>query len=303
MQLVSRAILGVLGSAKNAQAASASGGMLGTVLPSRVFGSIAPGVDFLRIRKTTQLYHGMKADYGTSLMVDGRAHSRIDGGSYAQTPGTINLKQPGQIHRDLHRESPCTYQLVSFDAALVESSRLALDYGLQGRLADVQVDPRDERTSALRRLHEMILASTTDRFSLDVAITEAVAAFTSFLETAQRSTRLRPSVRRARDFLLEHIAEKVTLDALADHARTDKFHLCREFSREFGLPPYAFLTRARIARACMLLRRGVRASDVAERVGFCDQSQMHRHFVRVVGCTPGTYAGERGRSARLLRHS
>jgi AraC-like DNA-binding protein len=25
-------------------------------------------------------------------------------------------------------------------------------------------------------------------------------------------------------------------------------------------------------------------------VGFCDQSQMHRHFVRIVGCTPGAYA-------------
>jgi AraC-like DNA-binding protein len=271
------------------------------LLPSRVFGSVVPGVDFLRIQKTTQLYHGMKTDYGVSLMVDGRAHSRIDGGSYAQTPGTINLKQPGQIHRDLHRESPCTYQLVSFDAALVESSRLALGNRLHGRLVEVQIDPGDERTGPLRRLHQMILAGTADRFSLDVAVTEAVAAFTSFLGTTERSTRLRPSVRRARDFLLDHIAEKVTLDDLADHARTDKFHLCREFSRELGLPPYAFLTRARIARACILLRSGVPAPDVAVRVGFCDQSQMHRHFVRVVGCTPGTYARERSDRSRRGR--
>ena len=44
-------------------------------------------------------------------------------------------------------------------------------------------------------------------------------------------TRLRPNLRRAREFLLDHLADKVTLDDLADHARTDKFHLCREFSR------------------------------------------------------------------------
>jgi AraC-like DNA-binding protein len=137
----------------------------------------------------------------------------------------------------------------------------------------------------------MVLSESTDRFALDVAITEALTAFTSCLGgTRAPNAGLRPSVRRARDFLLDHLAEEVTLDAVAEHARADKFHLCRAFSRELGFPPYAFLTQARIARARMLLRRGVRASDVAQLVGFCDQSQMHRHFVRIVGCTPGAYA-------------
>ncbi|MBK7400698.1 MAG: helix-turn-helix transcriptional regulator [Myxococcales bacterium] len=258
---------------------------------TRLHGSLAPGVDFLRIRKTTQLYRGMKAHYGVSFTLDGSASSTIDGDSYTQTPGTLNLKQPGQLHRDLHRESPGTYQLVSFDAALIEASRLAMDHGLHGRLADVQVHPRDDRLAPLRRLHDVILAGAADRFVVDVAVTEAVATFTSFLTASPRSPRLRPSVRRAREFLLANLAEKITLDDLADHARTDKYHLCRAFSRELGMPPYAFLTRARIARACILLRRGAAASDVAPRVGFCDQSQLHRHFVRVVGCTPGAYRG------------
>src|SRR5690606_37034945 len=88
--------------------------------------------------------------------------------------------------------------------------------------------------------------------------------------------------------------------SVADYARTDKFHLCREFSREFGLPPYAFLTQARVVRASILLRRSMAPSDVASRVGFCDQSQMHRHFVRIVGCTPGIYAGTRMRKHFVL---
>ena len=131
-----------------------------------------------------------------------------------------------------------------------------------------------------------------------VTSTRDPALRTSFLDAAPRRTEpgFGPTVRRARAFLMEHVADKVTLDDLADHARTDKFHLCREFSRVLGLPPYAFLTRARIARACILLRGGVAPSEVAARVGFCDQSQLHRHFVRVVGCTPGTYAGSRRRA-------
>jgi AraC-like DNA-binding protein len=166
-----------------------------------------------------------------------------------------------------------------------------------GLLKSDAVDPNDERVRPLRRLHEMVLSRSTDRFALDVAITEALTAFTSFLGGTRASNAgLRPSVRRARDFLLDHVAEEVTLDAVAEHARADKFHLCRAFSRELGFPPYAFLTQARIARARVLLRNGVSPSEVSQLVGFCDQSQMHRHFVRIVGCTPGAYARMGGRA-------
>ncbi len=253
--------------------------------------SIRPGVRCLRIHKTTELYRGMKAQHGVSLTCSGRTLSRIDGVERVQTPGTLGLAEPGQVHQNLCREAPGTFQFLAFDAELVEEGRSALDRGLHGSLAAHDVDPHDDRARPLLRLHDLVLIGATDRFALDVAITEAVTAFASLLGPRPAPiSGLRPSVRRARKFLLDHLAEDVTLDALADHARADKFHLCRAFSRELGFPPYAFLTRARIVRAQLLLRRGVRPAEVAPLVGFCDQSQMHRHFVRIVGCTPGTYA-------------
>jgi AraC-like DNA-binding protein len=264
------------------------------VLPGSSTRSVGPGVACLRVQKTTQLYRGMKAHYGVSLTCGGRSVSRVDGRERVQTPGTLGLAQPGQVHCNVRRDGAGAFQFLSFDAWLVDDARSALDHGLHGCLGTDEVDPRDERARPLRRLHDVAFAEATDRFALDVAITEAVAAFTSYLvgpaRVAASGGGLRPSVRRAREFLLEHVAEDVTLDALADHARADKFHLCRAFSREIGLPPYAFLTQARIARARILLRRGVRPSEIAPLVGFCDQSQMHRHFRRIVGCTPGAYA-------------
>jgi AraC-like DNA-binding protein len=264
------------------------------VLRASTIGSLGPGVAFLRLQKTTELYRGMKADYGVSLTCSGRSISRVDGRERVQLPGALTLAQPGQVHCNVRRDAPGTYQFVSFDAWLVEQARSALDDGWRGELAVDDVDGRDERAAPLRRLHQLVLDEATDRFTRDVAITEAVAAFTSFLAPAHaRASSLRPSVRRARDFLLDHLTESVTLDAVADHARADKFHLCRAFSRDLGFPPYAFLTQARIARARMLLRRGLRPSVIAPLVGFCDQAQMHRHFVRIVGCTPGAYARNR----------
>lgn len=260
------------------------------MFPSATTSAVGQGVACLRVAKTTELYRGMKADYGVTLTCAGRSLSRIDGRERVQAPGALGLTQPGQVHCNVRRDAPGAFQFLSFDAALVDEAGAVFDLA-GGRLLAEEVDPRDERARPLRRLHELVLAGTTDRFALDVAIAEAVATFSSFLgsKPAARAS-FQPSVRRARDFLLQHVADDVSLDALADHARADKFHLCRAFSHEIGFPPYAFLTQARIARARILLRRGLRASEIAQLVGFCDQSQMHRHFVRIVGCTPGAYA-------------
>jgi transcriptional regulator GlxA family with amidase domain len=90
--------------------------------------------------------------------------------------------------------------------------------------------------------------------------------------------------------LHDALAEKVTLDDLAEHAALDKFHLVRAFRAEVGLPPYEYLTQVRISLARQLLQRGVRVAEVAQAAGFCDESQLHRHFRRIVGVAPGVYA-------------
>src|SRR5689334_10739657 len=91
-----------LASAKNAQAPPVPGRIVGDVTVTPVRGSVAPGVDFLQLRKTSELYRGIKAHYAVSLTVDGRSVTRLDGHDCAQTSGTINLMQPGQLHCDLH---------------------------------------------------------------------------------------------------------------------------------------------------------------------------------------------------------
>ena len=88
----------------------------------------------------------------------------------------------------------------------------------------------------------------------------------------------------------ERLTEPVSLDELAAFARLDKFHLCRAFRDEIGLPPHAYVTHRRVSLAQDLLARGVPQAEVAARVGLYDQSQLHRHFKRIVGVTPGAYA-------------
>jgi AraC-like DNA-binding protein len=100
----------------------------------------------------------------------------------------------------------------------------------------------------------------------------------------------RPAARRARDFLHARFTENVGLEALASTVRLNRFHLLRVFRAEFGLPPHEYVTHLRVARARTLLAQGVSATAVAAEVGLYDQSQLNRHFKRIVGLTPGQYA-------------
>jgi AraC-like DNA-binding protein len=96
---------------------------------------------------------------------------------------------------------------------------------------------------------------------------------------------------RARDVLHSRYRESVTLEELrlASQATT-KQQLIRNFRVAFGFTPHRYLTQLRLGRARELLRYGHDCGEVAHAVGFYDQSQLNRHFLKHFGITPGRYA-------------
>jgi len=99
----------------------------------------------------------------------------------------------------------------------------------------------------------------------------------------------REAIKRACDYLIEHFAENVSLDDLAQFVNLSPYHLNRVFSKQIGMPPHAFQTQVRVSRAKALLRAGEAIPLVAFLTGFADQSHLTRHFKRLVGVPPGQY--------------
>lgn len=87
-----------------------------------------------------------------------------------------------------------------------------------------------------------------------------------------------------------HCTRVVTLAELARLTGFSPFHVCRLFSEAVGVPPYAYLVRARLERARAMVAAGEPLSAVAYATGFSDQSHLTRHFKRAFGVTPGQYA-------------
>jgi AraC-like DNA-binding protein len=96
-------------------------------------------------------------------------------------------------------------------------------------------------------------------------------------------------IQRARLFLDEHYADRVSVHDLARLARLSPFHFHRSFCQEIGMPPHAYQLQLRIRHAKRLLRGGQSVSDTACMVGFFDQSHFVHCFKRSEGVTPSQY--------------
>jgi AraC-like DNA-binding protein len=85
--------------------------------------------------------------------------------------------------------------------------------------------------------------------------------------------------------------DNVTLRQASAVIHAHPAHLVRMFSREFGISPHQYLTGRRVDLARGLLLDGVPPSAAAATVGFFDQSHLNRSFRRLLGTSPGRYAG------------
>ena len=238
----------------------------------------APDVRVVRWR-ADGLYRGIQPAYTIARVDSGTTEWFARGRVWRSTPGSFQIKQPGDVHRDLAHAGVVAYQIVVLSHELVELfvRRVAVE---------PQLAPDDVRARAFARLHAAV-DQRAERLVLDVAAVEAVAALAGGEPATPSRTR---RVRRALELMHDCFAEPLTLDEIAAEAELDKFHLCRAFRDQLGVPPHAYLTRLRIRRAKELLVAGVRPSEVASRVGLYDQSALNRHFRRIAGTTPGQFA-------------
>jgi AraC-like DNA-binding protein len=261
-----------------------------------------PGVRVSRYRTDARLWRSVKERFSVTMTYAGRSEWWCRGEVRLTTPGMLDLKQIGDVHRDLRREGLSRFQVISFDEALVTEAREALGSPASSQLRQVQLERAQPMAAPFLRLHALLGEDPVEPphlLALQTALTEALSALAMcFDDTDTPERRLRGPVRRALEALHDALEPGITLDALAGLAGLDKFHLCRAFRAEVGMPPYAYLTHLRISRAMGLLAQGVTPSEVALRVGLYDQSQLNRHFKRIVGLPPGQFAHAVRRSAR-----
>lgn len=91
-------------------------------------------------------------------------------------------------------------------------------------------------------------------------------------------------------YIETHYYEKISLEQLAEMVYLSPAYLSRVFKKETGSTFNDYLNNVRIGKAKSLLQhKDLRVTDVANAVGFDDQSYFTKVFRRVAGTTPLKY--------------
>jgi AraC family transcriptional regulator len=100
--------------------------------------------------------------------------------------------------------------------------------------------------------------------------------------------------KRVVEFIEEHLAEEVSLAALAELADLSLYHFARAFKQSFGAPPHRYHMARRMDHARALLQKpALSVTEIGIETGFRETSSFTRAFRKFTGLTPTEYRRHR----------
>ena len=104
-----------------------------------------------------------------------------------------------------------------------------------------------------------------------------------------------PRVRQWLQYMDQHLAEDLDVDALAEAFYISKYHMMRLFHQETGFTIHSYLSHRRLLYARELMNAGMRATEACYRCGFRSYSSFTRSYAKYFGTTPTGRLGDAGK--------
>lgn len=99
-----------------------------------------------------------------------------------------------------------------------------------------------------------------------------------------------PVITRAKEYILEHQSEDLSLGQVARAVNTSTFYFCKMFKKVTGINFTDYLSRVRVEKAKnLLLNPNLRVSEIAFEVGFQSLTHFNRVFKKIVGQSPSEF--------------
>ncbi|MFJ3958524.1 GlxA family transcriptional regulator [Arthrobacter sp. NPDC090010] len=94
----------------------------------------------------------------------------------------------------------------------------------------------------------------------------------------------------AMTWALDHLDERLSIDALAERAHLSRSSFTRAFRDRTGSSLHRWLVAQRVSSARHLLEStGLEIETIARKTGFGSSARMREHFARLLGTTPSRY--------------
>ena len=147
-----------------------------------------------------------------------------------------------------------------------------------------------ETAFALSDLYIQKAEIMQDVLSLTRLNAQMVLDFTKRVEAEKCGVHNTKLVRKAREYVMAHIGEAITTDALAKTCGLNRTYLCRVFSEETGMTVGQYVTAIKMEEAKRLMDITPKSIlEIADYLGYSSQSHFQRVFKKTLGMTPGEY--------------
>ena len=233
-----------------------------------------------------------------TLEPPGHVTARLDGGrarSGHGAPGGLFIVPPGASHWCAWDRDTAFLALYITPEALVQAVRDEGVYAdrLELHYRFLTIDP--DLASLALGLHDQLAAQgAEDRLYVDILSVQLAVHLLRRHGTrplhlrSYRGGLSREKMRAVLDYLNAHLSSNIHLAELAEVVALSPYYFLRLFRESSGLTPHQYLVHRRIEVAkSMLVHDDLSVAEVAQLLGFSDQSHLTRHFRRLTGAPPG----------------
>lgn len=238
------------------------------------------------------------------LFLDGDIDYVIEGKTYHLAARDIVFVSAGEIHRPIFLPSQAAYEriviyvapdfLSRWQAQGRESVDLARCFVQARQTASVMHQAPGTNHDLLFHMERLEKASRAEGFASGLYMEVLFIEFMILLNRSLDDHELAgldnasydPKIQNILAYINQHLAETLSVDALAAHAYMSKFYLMRKFKADTGYGIHQYIRSKRLLLARDLLKTDLPITQISAEVGFADYSTFSRAFKEMFQCSP-----------------
>jgi len=220
-------------------------------------------------------------DSGLAKYKNGRSWYRI-------APRSIVTINPGDAHSCNPDNKQWSYRMLFIDSRWIGQfqrelfAQMSIDY-----LPFEQYTKRNAKNyQSFGELYQ-VLASETNPLLVEGLLYEFCLEMFQYAVPAKKVKA--GNVVQARALIMDRLNDNLSIADLSQVTNLSPFHLIRSFKKSYGQSPHAYQLDQRINKAKLLLKSGSTLVQIADTLGFSDQSHFHRNFKKRTALTPRQY--------------